>query len=180
MCLWCCCSEWHHLRQISGFLQVFWFHPTNKTDRHDITEILLKVVLNTINQAKYYDWSNWSYAEILAPHLDELPNLSKFSNFRFLQWVGPSSSWSYGSWIYNYLCNPVYGEVYSIKHYVIKFVSDFRQVCGFLRVLWFSESNITVFCLNFFSTCIYNLTRLIDIFEDFMKRHIMGCDFLVW
>jgi hypothetical protein len=33
-----------------------WFSPgtpvtsTNKTDRHDITEILLKVVLNTINQ----------------------------------------------------------------------------------------------------------------------------------
>jgi len=25
---------------------------TNKTDRHDITEILLKVVLNTISQAK--------------------------------------------------------------------------------------------------------------------------------
>ena len=25
---------------------------TNKTDRHDITEILLKVALNTINQAK--------------------------------------------------------------------------------------------------------------------------------
>jgi hypothetical protein len=33
-----------------------WFSPdtlvssTNKTDRHDITEILLKVALNTINQ----------------------------------------------------------------------------------------------------------------------------------
>jgi hypothetical protein len=33
-----------------------WFYPgtpvssTNKTDRHDITEILLKVALNTINQ----------------------------------------------------------------------------------------------------------------------------------
>jgi len=25
------------------------------------------------------------------------------------------------------------GEVYSIQHYVIKFVSDLRQVCGFLR-----------------------------------------------
>jgi predicted membrane protein len=25
--------------------------------------------------------------------------------------------------------------VYAIQHYVIKFVSDFRQVCGFLRVL---------------------------------------------
>ena len=35
-----------------------WFSPatpvssTNKTDRHDITEILLKVALNTINQNK--------------------------------------------------------------------------------------------------------------------------------
>ena len=29
------------------------------------------------------------------------------------------------------------GEVYSIQHYVIKFVSDLRQVKGFLWVLWF-------------------------------------------
>jgi hypothetical protein len=35
-----------------------WFSPgtpvfsKNKTDRHDITEILLKVALNTINQTK--------------------------------------------------------------------------------------------------------------------------------
>jgi hypothetical protein len=46
--------------------------------------------------------------------------------------------------VYNYLCNlpittkvvssnPVHGEVYSIQHYVMKFVSDFRQVNGFLR-----------------------------------------------
>jgi hypothetical protein len=31
--------------------------------------------------------------------------------------------------------NPDNGEVYSIQHYVIKFVSDLREVCGFLRVL---------------------------------------------
>ena len=31
--------------------------------------------------------------------------------------------------------NPVHGEVYSIQHYVIKFVSDLRQVGGFLQVL---------------------------------------------
>ena len=37
------------LRQVSGFLQVLRFSDTNKTDRHDITEILLKVALNTIN-----------------------------------------------------------------------------------------------------------------------------------
>jgi hypothetical protein len=36
-------------RQIGGFLAV---SATNKTNRHDITEILLKVALNTINQAK--------------------------------------------------------------------------------------------------------------------------------
>jgi hypothetical protein len=29
--------------------------------------------------------------------------------------------------------NPAHGEVYSIRYYVIKFVSDLRQVVGFLR-----------------------------------------------
>jgi hypothetical protein len=29
--------------------------------------------------------------------------------------------------------NPAHGEVYSIQHYVIKFVSDLRQVGGLLR-----------------------------------------------
>ena len=33
--------------------------------------------------------------------------------------------------------NPVHGKVYSIQHYEIKFVSDLRQVSGFLRVLRF-------------------------------------------
>ena len=52
--------------------------------------------------------------------------------------------------IYNHLYNqylspvilslkPVHGEVYSIQHYVIKFVSDLRHVCGFLRVLRFPQ-----------------------------------------
>jgi hypothetical protein len=33
--------------------------------------------------------------------------------------------------------NPAHGKVYSIQHYVIKFVSDLCQVCNFLRVLQF-------------------------------------------
>jgi len=33
--------------------------------------------------------------------------------------------------------NPVHGEVYSIQHYVIKFVSDLWQIGDFLQVLWF-------------------------------------------
>jgi hypothetical protein len=34
-------------RQVGSFLREFRFRSTNKTDRHDITEILLKVALNT-------------------------------------------------------------------------------------------------------------------------------------
>ena len=36
------------MRQVGGFLRVFWFPLPIKTDRHDIAEILLKVALNTI------------------------------------------------------------------------------------------------------------------------------------
>ena len=37
------------LRQVGGFLRVLRFPPAiNKTDRHDIAEILLKVALNNI------------------------------------------------------------------------------------------------------------------------------------
>jgi hypothetical protein len=39
------------LRQVGGFLRVIQFPPLNKTDLHDITEILLNVSLNTIKQA---------------------------------------------------------------------------------------------------------------------------------
>ena len=39
--------------------------------------------------------------------------------------------------------NPAHGEVYSMEHYLIKFVSDLRQVGGFLRVLWVSSNNKT-------------------------------------
>jgi hypothetical protein len=34
----------------------------------------------------------------------------------------------------------VHGEVYSTKHYVIKLVSDLRQVSGFLQVFQFPPS----------------------------------------
>jgi hypothetical protein len=35
------------------------------------------------------------------------------------------------------ISHPGHGKVYSIQHYVIKFVSDLWQVCGFLLVLQF-------------------------------------------
>jgi hypothetical protein len=44
-------------RQVGRFLLVLWLSPTNKTDCHNIAEILLKVALNTIkpNQANLSD-----------------------------------------------------------------------------------------------------------------------------
>ena len=33
-----------------------------------------------------------------------------------------------------------HGEVFPTQQYVIKFISDLRQVSGFLLVLWFSPS----------------------------------------
>ena len=39
--------------------------------------------------------------------------------------------------------NPVHGKAYSMQHYVIKFVSDLRQVGGFLLVLPISSTNQT-------------------------------------
>ena len=57
----------------------------------------------------------------------------------------------YDSWMYCYIflpvqsvittkvvsSSPAHGEVYSIQHYVLKFVSDFWQVSCILRVLRF-------------------------------------------
>ena len=37
------------LQQVGGFLLVLWFPPQNKTDHHDIQEILLIVALNSIH-----------------------------------------------------------------------------------------------------------------------------------
>ena len=37
----------------------------------------------------------------------------------------------------NVIWNPAHDKVYSIQHYVIKFVSDLRQVSDFLRVFQF-------------------------------------------
>jgi hypothetical protein len=48
------------LRQVGGFLCIP-VSSTNKTDYHDITEILLKVALNTIKQTKH-----WLIASIIS------------------------------------------------------------------------------------------------------------------
>ena len=51
------------LPQVGGFLPSTPVSSTNKTDRHDITEILLKMALTTINQTKPWIYS-WIYIYI--------------------------------------------------------------------------------------------------------------------
>ena len=58
------------LRQVNGFLRVLQFPPqTNKNYRHDITEILSKVVLSTTALATHYYWCffRWFSVEWMAP-----------------------------------------------------------------------------------------------------------------
>ena len=53
--------------------------------------------------------------------------------------------------------NPANGVVYSIQHYVIKFVSDSRQVGDFLRVLNKTDRHdITEMSLKVASNTIYH------------------------
>ena len=46
------------LREIGGFLQVSF---TNEIDHHDITEMLLKVVLNTLKWQQKFNWADKFY-----------------------------------------------------------------------------------------------------------------------
>ena len=80
-----------------------WFSPgtpifsTNKTDRHDITEILLKVALNTITQSIWplYCLSFFDLQPLITPLVS-----SNFSHFNLLQncstrWNQTLQGWSF-------------------------------------------------------------------------------------
>jgi hypothetical protein len=74
--------------------------------------------------------------------------------------------------------NTIHGEVYLIQHYVIQFVSDLRQVSGFLRVLRFPPPtdchNITEILLKVALNTInhkpINLSYFSQWFMDWLDR----------
>jgi hypothetical protein len=68
------------LRQVGGFLRVIRFPPTNKTDRTDITEMLLKMALNTIKQTNQN--KNYTYYTVVYIYICIFKefNLLRFSN----------------------------------------------------------------------------------------------------
>ena len=90
---------------------------------------------------------------ILSDHITKTDKYWYIDKIKLYYYCFQGSSWSgfYGSWINNYLCKsvpittkvmsskPVHGEVYWIQHYAINFVSDLRQIGGFLWVLRFPQ-----------------------------------------
>ena len=74
--------------------------------------------------------------------------------------------------------NPVHGEVYSIQHYMIKFVSDLRRVVGILQVLQFLPPiklthNITEILLKVALNTINLNPNLSQQLEPLMQQIIM-------
>ena len=55
-----------NLRQGCGFFCVLQFPPFNKTDRNNITEILLKVALNTITLTPSYKAISWQIQQYFS------------------------------------------------------------------------------------------------------------------
>ena len=53
ICQWLATGRWFSQRTLVS--------TVNKTDRHDITEILLKVALNTINHVVFYVEGAWNF-----------------------------------------------------------------------------------------------------------------------
>ena len=84
-------------------------------------------------QSISFKWSSGSVVVMIVWHLDLQLSVQ---SVHFITKVVSSS--------------PAHGEGYSIQHYVIKFVSDFRQVGGFLRVLRFSPHNKKTKLHNYF------------------------------
>ena len=92
---WCCesesrsgqCVQHYVIKFISDLPTGRWFSPgpsvssTNKTDRHDITEILLKVALNIIKQTKPPQ-NIFRYIHIYKKFLFR----SRFMNGKMTQW----------------------------------------------------------------------------------------------
>jgi len=84
------------LRQVGGFSPV---SSTNKPDRHDITEILLKLALNTINQTKLYRYlktvkydlfvENSAFVDFMSRPIYELKNSTRNIFFSLPTWTTP-------------------------------------------------------------------------------------------
>jgi hypothetical protein len=119
---------------------------TNRTDRRDITEILLKVAyqyyvlinlhITSVAICQYYE------KKVLTVLVNKSNSINKTNNYLSSQIDEHKEDYSMmklqaTTWEEYKHSGPVQCEVYSMQHYVIKFVSDLRLVGGFLRIFGF-------------------------------------------
>jgi hypothetical protein len=86
---------------------------------------------------RYYELICWEIFLLLSIYSINRPNchtLNRCRRGRNRMVVGFSTTCTSSEVVSS---NPVHGNVYSMQHHVIKFVSDLRQVDGFLQVLGF-------------------------------------------
>jgi hypothetical protein len=123
-----------------------WFYPgppvssTNNTDHHDITEILLKMALNTIREivfactitATTAPYCNGFFMRILNNQMSAI-NYVLLSN-DICKGVKRVIIDKGG---FHWRCEFESQSGLGVKHYVIKFVNDLQQVNDFIRVFRF-------------------------------------------
>jgi len=112
---WCCEFEFrsgrgvqHYVRQWlaagRGFSPSTPVSSTNKTDRHDITEILLKVALNTKKKKQPNKYQSLTWQELTYLLSYSKNSLLVLNHGNFHQYTLTLNECT-GSWIYNYICN---------------------------------------------------------------------------
>ena len=130
------------------FLKVFFWHNLNIWQVWSLrwkSDTLLIRESSRVSNGKLPIWTVLRNRNFLPLSSTWGSWCSFFFSFLLCPNVATSWSWSYGSWIYNYLCNkwlspstmwvriPLRRGVLDTTLYVIKFVSHLRQVGGFLR-----------------------------------------------
>jgi hypothetical protein len=112
--------------QLHVLVTSFWLSKgscTNKNDFHNIYKLLPNVVITII-------------VSIISTPISICLNINSYMGSL---WIIPIQSVPITTKTLKVVSlNPAHGEVYSIQHYVIMFVSDLRHVGDFLRVLWFT------------------------------------------
>ena len=102
----------------------------------EIAELLFKVVLSTNNPTHQLTLTVTRRVPLVEQEQLTLPERGGRGRNRMV--VGFTTTCAISAY-HHKSCGfePRSAEVYSIQHYVIRFVNDLWQISGFLRVLWF-------------------------------------------
>ena len=127
-------QSWHYLENhwIRWIGTATRYGCNNNIDGVSIISNLICSSVNLMNRFNYGPWRRWSHEHrhCASPILDDV-SLNDLAAVVIVHMQSVPITTNIVS------SNPAHAEVHSIKHYVIKLVSDLRKVDGFLLVLLF-------------------------------------------